>query len=228
MNLVKNRSNVITYSVDKAVNHNLYISVQNGEVVVKAPWYLSQTEIQNIVEEKKKWILVKLKEYEKNREKRKQENTIEIFGKIYKVNLCYQKIKAPTLDLEEQNVNIAIPYQYKENTRNVLEIIFHKLYTMLAEKEIEMIMEKTRILLGFAPEDYKIEKVENTLAKCEDRKIIINPEVVKYKKEIVEYIVLHEFCHLRYKTHSKKFYSMLKKYMPNYEVYAAEINHIKY
>ena len=63
MNLIKSRNNIITYTVNKSQISNCYISVQNGEVVVSAPWYLTATQIQNMVEEKRQWILTKLKEY---------------------------------------------------------------------------------------------------------------------------------------------------------------------
>ena len=49
-----------------------------------------------------------------------------------------------------------------------------------------------------------------------------------YSKEIVEYVVFHQFCHLKYKTHSKKFYDMLKKYVPNYETLARQLPNLKY
>ena len=35
-------SNVIAYTIDRALNNSFYISVQNGEVLVKAPWYFSR------------------------------------------------------------------------------------------------------------------------------------------------------------------------------------------
>lgn len=94
---------------------------------------------------------------------------------------------------------------------------------------MERAMEKTRILLGFAPEDYKLEKMNNTLGKCmQDKTIVINPEIVKYKQEIIDYIVLHEFCHLKYKTHSKGFYEMIRKYAPDYEKYISQISGLQY
>ena len=37
--------------------------------------------------------------------------------------------------------------------------------------------------------------------------------IVKYDKKVLKYVVLHEFCHLKYKTHSKKFYELEKKYI---------------
>ena len=79
-------------------------------------------------------------------------------------------------------------------------------------------MEKTRIMLGFAPEEFEIKKI-NTFGKCEDGKIIINPEIVKYGRKIIDYIVLHQYCHLKYKTHCKAFYNLLAKYEINYKFY---------
>ena len=97
------------------------------------------------------------------------------------------------------------------------------MYEQIAKVEIENIMEKTRIKLGFAPEDYRIEKMENILGKCEKNNIIINPELMQFKKEIIEYVVAHEFCHLKYKTHGKRFYELLEKYFKEYKSYEKEI-----
>ena len=66
-------------------------------------------------------------------------------------------------------------------------------------------MEKARHDFGFAPEDYEIKKMKSTLAHFDNntQSILINPYIVMYAKEIVEYVVFHQFCHLKYKTHSK-------------------------
>ena len=45
--------NIITYKIDRVANNSLYISVQNGEVTVKAPWYFTKNRIQEAVEEKR-------------------------------------------------------------------------------------------------------------------------------------------------------------------------------
>ena len=55
--LYKNKT--IAYTVCKAKVKNLYISIQNGEVVVKAPWYVTSSQIQEVIEEKRKWIIKK-------------------------------------------------------------------------------------------------------------------------------------------------------------------------
>ena len=66
VSLLKSKNDVITYTVDKTSNSSLYISIQNGEVIVKAPRYYTAKQIQAVVEEKKNWILKHLQEYVDN------------------------------------------------------------------------------------------------------------------------------------------------------------------
>ncbi len=155
----------------------------------------------------------------------------KIFGLNYSVNIYYLKIKSPELNLEKNYINVYLPMQYrKNNNQNLLNIILLKMYTKITENEIENIMEKARHIFGFAPEDYEIKKLNNCFANCNKdlQSITINPYISMYSKEIIEYIVFHEFCHLKYKTHSVKFYEMLKKYKPNYESIAKQIPNLKY
>lgn len=104
------------------------------------------------------------------------------------------------------------------------------MYTKIAENEIENIMEKARHEFDFAPEDYEIKKIPGALATCNKdlQTFIINPYIVRYSKDIIEYIIFHEFCHLKFKNHTKSFYDMLKKYKPNYETLAKQIANLKY
>ena len=154
-----------------------------------------------------------------------------IFGLNYSVNVYYLKTEKPELYLKENCINIHLPMNYrKRNNQKLLNTILLKMYTQIAENEIENVMEKARHIFGFAPEDYEIQKVSGMLATCDKdlQSILINPYIVMYSKEIIEYIVFHEFCHLKYKTHSKKFYDMLKKYKPNFETIAKQIPNLKY
>lgn len=231
MNLVKNKNNVITYTVNKYMNSSLFISVQNGEVVVKAPWYYTNSQIQDIIEEKRKWIISKLKESKEKSEKEYIRNEIvKILGEDCKVIVNYRNLKKPTLTVQGKNIKISLPNTFKKLNRDeILVKLIEKLYETLAEKEIERAMEKARKLLGFAPEDYKIERMKNTIGRCnnETKVITINPDIVEYSRELIDYIVIHEFCHLKCKTHSKKMEEMLEKYVPNHLKYEELIN-LKY
>lgn len=227
MSIFGRRNSVITYTVNKATNRDMYITVQNGEVVVNAPWYFTSNKIQQIVQEKKNWILSKMQEYEENLS---NIQSVKIFGKNYDVQVEYKNIKAPELNLRENyKIEIILPAKYKKvGNEQILKMSIEKMYEQIANTEIEDIMEKTRKMLGIAPEDYEIRKMEKTLGKCEDGKITIAPELMQYKREVIEYVVAHEFCHLKYKTHGKRFYQIIEKYISDYKKYEREIQEYEY
>lgn len=228
------KNDVIAYTVNKAINGNMYISVQNGEVVVRAPWYLSKEQIQEMIDEKKKWIVAKLKEYEQISDSKSQLvscNRFKILGRNYDLKIFYKNVKIPNLTVESNYViNVFLPKKYRKlDNKQIIDELVGKMYKVIAERELDSIMEKTRIMLGLAPEDYEIKKMKNRLGYCtEEKKIIINPEIVMYERSVIEYIVLHEFCHLKYKNHVKSFYQMVERYMPNYKKYADIISNIQY
>lgn len=154
---------------------------------------------------------------------------VKIFGVSYNLDITYKYIKVPKLDVEDKIIKIVLPNKYKKiNNNTILEILIDKMYEAIAEKELDNIMEKVRLTLKFAPEDYEIARIDKTLGKCLADKIIINPDIVMYRKETIEYIIFHEFCHLKCKRHSKKFYDMIKSYMPNYEYCAYEVAGMQY
>ena len=156
--------------------------------------------------------------------KENQIKAVKIFGANYELKVIYKRIKTPKLNLTEKQIEICLPTKYKKiNNDLIIGMLIEKMYDAIAHKELEVIMEKVRTTLKFAPEDYKIERLDKRLGKVIANKLIINPEIVEYRKDIIEYVVFYEFCKLKINKTGKKFYDMLKKYMPNYENYAYEL-----
>ena len=162
---------------------------------------------------------------------RKEEilSKVEIFGVSYKLDITYKYIKTPELTKENNSIKIILPMKYKKiENKLIIKMLIDKMYDKIAEKELDSIMEKVRVTLKFAPEDFEINRINNTLGKCYKDKVIINPDIVKYKKETIEYIIFHEFCYFKCRKHSTKFYNMIKSYVPNYEAYAYEVAGMQY
>ena len=47
--------------------------------------------------------------------------------------------------------------------------------------------------------------------------INLNVNLLKAPEDVIDYIILHELCHLKIKEHSHHFWDFLRKSMPNYQ-----------
>ncbi len=222
MGKVKYQNKTIAYTINKAKIKNIYITIENGEVVIKAPWYTTRNQIQEVVESKRDWIMKKLEEYNVSPRKAKEYEDgekFQILGESYYLNIYYKDINNAILNVENEKIEIILPLSYAEedNTEQIKKMI-DKMYYMIAEKEVESAMEKTRKMVGLAPEEYKIKKIKYAWGICSSRKVItINQNLMMYSRKAIEYVVLHEICHLKYMNHSKKFWEMVESYMPDYK-----------
>ena len=48
-------------------------------------------------------------------------------------------------------------------------------------------------------------------------RLTLNPHLVKAPQECIDYVLLHELCHLREHNHSRRFYRMLDMHMPRWQ-----------
>ena len=93
-----------------------------------------------------------------------------------------------------------------------------KYYRKEAEKNISFSMEKMISLTGLKPAEYKLFNFKRAWGNCSNKKQIkLNPKLVMYSEHAIEYVCLHELCHLRYMNHSKSFWNLVEKYMPDYK-----------
>lgn len=49
-----------------------------------------------------------------------------------------------------------------------------------------------------------------------NKRIVINPKLIYSARECIDYVIVHELCHLRYKNHDKKFFTFLDKKYPGW------------
>lgn len=48
-------------------------------------------------------------------------------------------------------------------------------------------------------------------------KIILHPKLIHVSKDCIDYVIVHELCHMRYKNHDKKFFTFLEEKYPKWE-----------
>lgn len=87
-------------------------------------------------------------------------------------------------------------------------------------KIVEESIKKYSKLLGVVPNKVRIKDIKYAWGSCSsNRNITINKNLANKKEESIEYVVLHEMCHLIYMNHSEDFWNLIEKYMPEYREY---------
>lgn len=150
---------------------------------------------------------------------------ISVLGKSLNLNINYKKINVPELDIGEKEINIYLPARYKDaGTVEIVSEAIKKMYNEIAEIEIANSMEKIRVMLGFAPNDYTIKRMKESYIKNnKDKTIVINPDIVKYNRKIIETSLIQAFCKIKYNENSKEYKNMLTKAVEKYENYEYKV-----
>lgn len=93
------------------------------------------------------------------------------------------------------------------------------LYTKEEFKQI--VTSKAKELInetGLIPNKITIKEIKYAWGSCSSKKnITINLELIKYSPKAIRYVILHELCHIKHMNHSKEFWKLVEKYMPEYK-----------
>ena len=108
----------------------------------------------------------------------------------------------------------------KSGTVDMVSAAIQKMYDEIAEIEIANSMEKIRVMLGFAPEDYSLKRMKDTFIKNSRNKTLeINPDIVKYNRKIIETSLIPAFCKTKHREGSKEYKKLLEQAFERYENY---------
>ena len=124
-------------------------------------------------------------------------------------------------DLERIRLTDTSIYIYSKDIDNtkiekkLLEWKVEKLKVILDEY-----LEKYTKLLNTNINYYQIKKLSSAwgIYHKKENYITFNFDLIEKDIECIEYVVLHELCHIFYMNHQKNFWTLVEKYMPDYKI----------
>jgi predicted metal-dependent hydrolase len=90
-----------------------------------------------------------------------------------------------------------------------------------AKEILPPLINKYSGLMGLYPSAVKIGFAKTRFGSCSGKNSInFSAYLMEYEKEAIEYVVVHELAHIKHHNHSKQFYKLIERYMPDYKIRA--------
>lgn len=215
----------IPYSVRESRKVKLkQIVITPGQVEVVVPLGTCPRTVTEFVEKSKKKLFLT---YEKIKERaRRLDSTapshymtgakIEYRGRM--MRLTVQPGAVTNIEVTYKNgfiVTLPLTGEYKDRQ---IKTALEKWMKERALKDAKAFSSHYAKKSGLFPAGIRVKDQKHLWGSCgKDRIINLNWKLIRFPKQILEYVVLHEICHLKYRNHSRAFWQLLASFMPEYE-----------
>ena len=188
----------------------LCVSVDSlGQVTVRAPLGCSDERIFAFLQAKSAWIQ-KYKTKRAGAESRLPTENLDgfqmmILGKEYLIRLYDGK----KIALDGERKTLWLPNKKPQE----------RLVKWLKENALRIFVQESERLsqiTGLRYKEIKLSTARKQWGCCDGKnEIRYSFRLIYAPKEMIEYVILHELCHIKEKNHSKAFWALVEKYMPD-------------
>ena len=203
-------------------SHRIYFKITpDALLILTVPERVKEYEIRSIIQDKENWILNKIKEINSH-----PENLSVLLKNGY---LFYHGEKLPIQILEEENRLRS--FFKKKSDQFVLKIPSGlNFFTIksevikglkrLAKTELKIILDEISTEMRVKYNRLSIKDTKTRWGSCSSlRNINLSWRLIMAPEHICRYVVLHELCHIIEPNHSKKYWKVVRKYLPEYKEY---------
>lgn len=136
---------------------------------------------------------------------------IEAPEQVQGVKLLRGKLEVSARAKTAEKVKERLTEWYKERAKEVFA------------KRLEVLLEQT-LWVDVRP-PLRVLTMQTQWGSCSpEGRITLNPQLVKAPRECIDYVILHELCHIAEHNHSERFYRLMSQVMPKWEKIKARLD----
>lgn len=212
----------VQYQLIRCKRKSTALYVKNtGEVVVRAPYFVSSALVEAFVQSHKEWVLQKQAE-QLRQQKKKEAFSLTDHDKLTVLGKEYPIVYG---DLAHFNGEVfIIPKASFDQVKK--DIIFE--YKRIAKQVILERVDYYSQLTGWKAEAVKIGSAKTRWGSCSGKNILnFTWKLIFADLYTIDYVVLHELAHTKEHNHSHRFWDLVIQYMPDYKLARKNLYHIQ-
>ncbi|MDY0116527.1 MAG: SprT family zinc-dependent metalloprotease [Sulfurimonadaceae bacterium] len=193
---------------------NSYIQIgADANIIVKTP-KVSEAFVLQLLESKEGWIRKRITQASTIQKPRLQDEVL-LFGAI--ISIDAHEVQSLQKSLQSVSVD--------ENKKIVHH--YNKFYNLYAHEHLLMRLNHFSFIMKLPYKEMRIKKLKSRWGSCDSlARITFNQELIKVKKELIDYVVVHELAHLVHMNHSPEFHALVRSYLPDADTLRKELKAI--
>jgi len=216
----------IEYQIVKSSRKTISIRVSQDGVCVHAPKNLSNARIAKLIETKAGWIKKKQEEIKAIKQNSQISECVDGAMYLYRGNEI--KLRLIVREYAEQDkqlakvtlVNNELIVEVGTISQDVIRQVMEKWYRNEAKKRIK---ERVEYYLNHYDFKKKVNRIvikdqKSRWGSCSSKcNLNFNYRLIMAPDDVLDYVVIHELCHLLYMNHSSDFWNEVRRIRPNFE-----------
>lgn len=185
--------------------------IRDGAVLVRAPYFVDDKQINNFVLSKQDWIQKKLAEHRPMGFLWGQ-TSLRVFGFDYKVRYFEAAKFQVVLD---RDLCIYKPATMRESRCvELVELHFKNQLDSILQERVAYYAQ----CLHLKTPDFTVRRYKRLYGRCtKDHRLSFNTYLFHDSRDFIDYVVLHECAHILEFNHSSRFYDIVASIMPDYK-----------
>ena len=191
-----------------------------GNVEVQAPKGTPDERVVQLLEERWDFIQQNLKEM-KDRLHGPQEKVYEqgegflYLGNTYPIQILQDKeIEQDYVVFEEEKLYIYVKMLEDEQIKQALKRFYYQQCKAIVEKSISVYQSNFKT----KPRAIRISDSKTTWGTCDSKlQLTFNWRLAMAPQRVIDYVVVHEMCHMVHLNHDRSFWRLVGKIMPDYK-----------
>ncbi len=189
-------------------------------ILVKCPKGCGQERVDDFLKRKWLWIEKQMRFFRQFKERKSPKEYVSgesflYLGRQYKLEV--KQGHHNEVNLSKGRIHLSTPYEPRDGMINkaFLEKWYKDRAKAVFEERYRHVLK--RFKFSETPELQIREMPKRWGSFLTNKKIILNPQLVKASKDCIDYVIAHELCHVTHQHHSQQFYRKLTAKYPHWE-----------
>lgn len=215
----------IEYEIIKSNRKTIELSINTEKkIMLKIPNRCNREDALKFLKEKESWIKQRLEAIESHysgRETREFTNGEKLLyiGKEYPLEVQMKNENKVAAGFDGSKFTLIMPsFLDEEKRKETSKEILLGLYRKIARNILQDRSNHYSRLVGVQVNKIFIKEQKTLWGSCSSlNNINYNWKLVMAPLEVLDYVVIHELCHIIHRNHSQQFWSEVEKHMPTYK-----------